>query len=139
MCYVFSHQNAFVLGLTNITEFSSKIKTDIPYYINVLARGKEDQLEFAYNPIEVFIQGRSISVFFIVTTLLAILVLSGLIYFFYRKYSVAKKRLDYEMEEVRAGGVAVHVNSDENPNEISKEKEPNQYKNLAEDISISKI
>ena len=136
VCFLVHNTNR-EFGQTNKTSIKAKMRPNKYYYVNVLANVPYENAKFAYTPTEILFEEGGMSKFVIVLGLILIIFLGYAIYFFYKKYAATKKRLDYEMQDVR--NMANVSKSDEQIDDMQKKKQSNKYSTLTEDSNVSKI
>ena len=135
ICFLVHNTNRS-LGFTKSSRLTAKLMPDKNYYINVLANMPDNQ-QYAYSPIELINTAKRVPIFVFVLGFSLIIFLGLALFCLYRKYSKTKKRLDYEMQDVR--NMANTNKSDEQVSEIIQNQNKQKYATLTEDPNSSKI
>ena len=135
VCYLVHNTNR-ELGHTNSTSLNAKLLPDKYYYINVLANMPDNQ-QFAYSPVEIINRATRPPIFIFIVGILLIIFLGVAVFCLYKKYKSTRKRLDYEMQDVR--NMANTIKSDEQISEIQNQNKINKYATLTEENNASKI
>ncbi len=135
VCYLIHYTNR-ELGHSQINTLQTKLHPNKKYYMNVLANMPDNE-QFAYSPFEIIINEKGTSLFVLVLAFILIVFLGYAVFYLYKKYTVTKKRLDYEMQDVR--NMANVSKTDEQINDYNKKRQTNKYATLTEDTNASKI
>ena len=136
VCYLV-HNTKREFGRTQTTSIKTKMKPNKYYYVNVLANVPYDNAKISYTPTEIFFEEKGTSMFVLILALILIIFLGYAVYYLYNKYAVTKKRLDYEMEDVR--NMANVTKTDEQISDLQKKRQTNKYSTLTEDSNLSKV
>ena len=135
VCYLVQNTKR-EFGHTNLTHLNVELESNKIYYINVLANLPENQ-QYAYSPIEIINTGKEFSILVPILGLILIILFGFALFYLYSKYSSTKKRLDYEMQDVR--NMASISKSDEQVNDIQKKRQTSKYATLTEEGNMTKI
>jgi hypothetical protein len=138
ICYL-THNTRRDFGHTTHNSFERQIKVEDAqnsYYMNVLAN-MQDSEQYAYSPFEIVITRRGTSMFVLFLSFILIIFLGYAVFYLYKKYTATKKRLDYEMQDVR--NMANVTKTDEQINDMNKKRQSNKYATLTEESNVSKI
>lgn len=109
-------------------------------YVNVVAyiteteNNRELKELIAYQPIQIIINRQSKTTFITVLSIITVIVLSIVLFLLYKKYTKTKKRLDYEMNDVR--NVGSISKTDEEIDEVQRTNENQKYQEISKAPSI---
>jgi hypothetical protein len=115
-----------------------RLERNKKYYVNVQAYvwGGSQYFHYPYSPIEIIIETRYDSSFFIFVLVIVIILLGLIAYFLYRKYAATKSRLDYEMQDVRNMASITQTNTQ--IEELEKQRKHDKYATLTDESNNSK-
>ena len=136
-CYLVSNIYNKLLESTQSTSLNTVLEPNKKYYINVMAVSLENGDSYVYSPIEIIFIANGLSIIVPIIGFILILILGYGVFFLYQKYTMTRRRLDFEMQDVR--NMANIPNTDEQINNAQTMKHSNQYATLTEEGNVSKI
>ena len=136
VCFLVHNTNR-EFGQTQKTSIQAKMISNKYYYVNVLANVPYKNSKIAYTPTEILFDEKGTSLFMLILALIFIICLGLTICFLFKRYADTKKRLDYEMQDVR--NMANVTKTDEQISDLQKKGQTDKYSNLTEESKVSKI